>query len=313
LAEASVSVVVPCYRSAECVAELARRVALALAPTGRRFELVLVNDASPDGTWAEIARLAASEPFVVGVDLRRNVGQDGAIMAGLHHARGAIAVVMDDDLQHDPADIPRLCAALEGGADVVYAEFERKRQAWWKNLGSWLAGQLAVRVLGKPPEIYLSPYKAIRGDVVAEVVRYRGPFPYLDGILFTVTSRIAQIPAQHHERYAGASNYDLVKSVRVALKLATSFSVLPLRVASIVGAALAVLAFALGAAFLTEALTSGENVPGWASLIVSVLFLGGVQLVGIGLLGEYVGRIFITQNQRPQFVVREVSGRRLPG
>lgn len=305
----AISVVVPCYRSASCVRALVERVREVLGPSGRPFQVVLVNDCSPDDTWAAIAALADAHDFVVGVDLRKNSGQDNAIMAGLHQATGEVAVIMDDDLQHDPADIPRLCAELERGFDVVYANFEHKQQAGWKNLGSWFANRLAVWLLGKPEGIYMSPYKAIRREVVDELVRFSGPFSFVDGILFTITSRVAQIPAVHHRRFAGESNYNLVRSVRVALRLATSFSISPLRAASLAGAGLAGISFLLGAYFVLETLLwEGNEVPGWPSLIVAVFFLGGVQLLGIGALGEYVGRVFLTLNRRPQFVVREVRG-----
>jgi len=312
MSEPDLSIVVPCYRSATCLRELAKRVKQALAPTGRSFELVLVNDCSPDTTWSVICELADGCDFVVGVDLRTNVGQHNAIMAGLHQVRGKIVIIMDDDLQHDPADIPRLCDAVEeGGHDVVYANFVHKQQAAWKNLGSLGVDRLGVLLFGKPPEIYMSPFKAIRGEVAREVLAYTGPYSYVDGILFTITSRIAQIDTQHYERYAGQGNFGLVRSIRLALELATSFSVTPLRVAAIAGGVIALLSFLLGGYFLFEALFISRSVPGFAVLAVSLFFLGGIQLVFIGLVGEYVGRIFITLNHRPQFSVRELRGRHL--
>lgn len=300
------SVVVPVYRSEDCLDALAARVGEVGGAAFESFELVLVNDCSPDRSWQVIERLAAEHDFVVGVNLRKNVGQDGAIMAGLAHARGDKVVIMDDDLQHDPADMPRLCAALDEGYDVAYAKFERKKQAWWKNLGSALADRAAVLVLDKPPDLYMSPYKAIRGEVVREVVGYEGPYPYVDGLLLTITRNYVEIPAQHAGRFAGSSNYNLARSIRVWLKLVTSFSAMPLRLTALVGAVIAVLSFLLGGYFLFEAIFRGIPVPGFPSLIVSVFFLGGIQLLGIGALGEYVGRMFVTINRRPQYTVKEV-------
>lgn len=302
----NVSVVVPCYRSADCLPELATRVRDALQPHYAAFELILVNDASPDATWKVIAALADQHAFVVGVNLRKNVGQDNAIMAGLHQATGDAVIIMDDDLQHDPDDIPRLVAALGGGADVVYATFDEKLQAWWKNAGSWFNGRVAVHVLGKPPDVYMSPFKAIARDVVREIVRYDGPFTYVDGIIFTITSDITQVPATHHTRFAGHSNYNLVRSIRVWLKLATGFSVIPLRVATIMGGAIALLSFVMASYFLVQALVLDRIPEGYPSLIVSVFFLGGIQLVALGAVGEYIGRIFLTQNRTPQFGVKDV-------
>ena len=164
------SIVVPVYRSAECLQELVRRVHSALEGRVRSYELIFVNDASPDSSWNVISTLVATHPFVVGLNLRKNVGQDNAIMAGLHQATGSTVVIMDDDLQHDPADIPGLLAAMTAEIDVVYAAFDRKQQAMWKNLGSWFNDRVAVLVLGKPRHVYLSPYKAIRRAVVNEIV-----------------------------------------------------------------------------------------------------------------------------------------------
>ncbi len=302
----NLSVVVPVYRSADCLPALVERVRDTLGAHSAAFELILVNDASPDASWQVISALSDQHPFVVGLNLRKNVGQDNAIMAGLHYATGAVVIIMDDDLQHDPADIPRLAAALAGGADVAYAMFDEKHQAWWKNAGSWFNGRVAVVVLGKPPDVYISPYKAIRQDVVREIVRYDGPFTYVDGIIFIITSNIIQVPATHHTRFAGSSNYDLIRSVRVWLKLATGFSVIPLRIAAFMGGAIALLSFFMAAYFMIQALLLEKIPEGYPSLIVSVYFLGGIQLVALGAMGEYVGRIFLTQNRTPQFTIKDV-------
>jgi glycosyltransferase involved in cell wall biosynthesis len=301
------SVVVPVYRSAACLPELARRISQAVGATFAPFELILVNDASPDASWRVIAELARELPCVVGVNLRKNVGQDNAIMAGLHHATGEIVIIMDDDLQHDPADIPRLAAALEAGADVVYGAFDHKLQAWWKNLGSWFNGRVAVIVLGKPPGVYMSPYKALRRDVVREIIKYDGPFTYVDGIIFTITSAITQVSATHHARFAGESNYNVIKSVRVWLKLATGFSVIPLRLATFMGGSIALFSFLMASFFLIQAFVLDRIPEGYPSLIVTIFFLGGIQLMALGALGEYIGRIFLTQNRTPQFIVKDIT------
>ena len=300
------SIIVPVYRSEACLPELARRVQAAVGAQVRDYELILVNDASPDASWQVITSLAGSLPFVVGINLRKNVGQDNAIMAGLHHASGEAVVIMDDDLQHDPVDIPALCRALRSGVDVVYAAFIHKRQALWKNLGSWFNDRVAVIVLGKPKHVYLSPYKALRREVVNEIVKYDGPFTYVDGIIFNITSNITQVPATHHPRFAGRSNYNLLRSIRVWLKLATGFSVIPLRVATIIGGVISLCSFVAALFFVIQALVLDKIPEGYPSLIVTLFFLGGMQLMGLGAVGEYVGRIFLTQNKTPQFTVKNV-------
>jgi undecaprenyl-phosphate 4-deoxy-4-formamido-L-arabinose transferase len=304
-----ISVVVPVYRSSDCLAELVQRLQRELSRSGQTFEVILVDDASPDESWKTIVALAEQHDFLTGVRLRRNTGQDNAIMAGLRAARGDAVVIMDDDLQHDPADVPGLCDALHtGNWDVVYAKFPTKQQALWKNAGSWLNDRLAVAVLGKPKDLYMSPFKAIRHEVVEEIVKYEGPFSYVDGLILTVTSTIGQILVTHHRRFAGRSNYNLARSIRVWLKLATSFSVVPLRVATLTGGFISVVAFLLGLFFLLQSLIQRRAPEGWPSLAVTVLFLGGIQLVGLGAVGEYIGRIYIAQNKRPQFTVRERCG-----
>jgi len=300
-----VSIVVPVYRSAECLEQLASRVRAAFARFGRSYELILVNDGSPDNSWAEIRRLAESERTVLGINLRRNAGQDNAIMAGLNEASGQIVIIMDDDLQHDPNDCEELIKKVEGGFDVCYARFRRNKQALWKNAGSWLNDKLANVVVGKPPHIYLSPFKAVNGDVAKEITNYDGPFPYIDGLLFGVTTNVTQIEVEHHPRLAGKSNYNLFRSLSVWMKVATLFSVVPLRIATLLGFFFSVIGLLSGVFFTIEKLVLRTDPVGWASLMVAVLVLGGVQLACLGILGEYMGRAFLHLNKRPQFVVKE--------
>jgi polyisoprenyl-phosphate glycosyltransferase len=300
------SIVVPVYRSAECLPELARRIEEQVGGYFQSYELILVNDDSPDTSWEVIQRLASKRTFVTGVNLRKNAGQDNAIMAGLTVSTGEVVVIMDDDLQHDPSDIMALHKQIECGFDVVYARFGQKQQALWKNLGSWFNDRVAVLTLGKPKNIYMSPYKAMRREVVREVTKYAGPYPYVDGLIFAVTSKITQVPATHHTRFSGKSNYNLLRSITVWFKLATGFSAFPLRMVALLGGIMSLLAFVLAACLVLLSLIWARGPEGWASMIVAILFIGGVQLIGIGAVGEYVGRIFVTQNARPQFVVKEI-------
>lgn len=302
---AKVSIVVPVYRSAEGLEQLASRVRDAFARFECSYELILVNDGSPDNSWAEIRRLAVADQTVLGINLRRNAGQDNAIMAGLNAASGQIVIIMDDDLQHDPNDCDELIKKVEGGFDVCYAKFRRNKQAWWKNAGSWLNDKLANVVVGKPHHIYLSPFKAVNGDVAREITNYNGPYPYVDGLLFGVSTNVTQIEVEHHERLVGKGNYNLFSSMSVWMKVATLFSVVPLRIASLLGFVFSVIGLVLGVYFTLEKLVLRTDPVGWASLMVAVLVLGGVQLACLGILGEYIGRAFLHLNQRPQYVVKE--------
>ena len=304
------SIVIPVYRSEDCLEPLVAAIAEALTTTGRDYEVVLVNDFSPDNSWAVIESICARNRNVIGVDLRRNFGQDNAIITGLRLARGKYVAVMDDDLQHHPADLPLLLARIEEGFDVVFAEFRAKHQKLWKNLGSWFNGKFAEWVINKPRDVYLSPYKIIRGEVAEMICGYDGPDPYIDGLLFQVTARITQIPVDHHPRYAGRSSYTFWKSLRVWARLAVSFSAKPLRLVTWFGLLFAVFGLMLAVAVVVYRLRWPEDfskeTAGWASLMVALLVVSGIQLIFFGVLGEYTGRTFLNVNRKPQSAIREV-------
>jgi len=314
LIQPDLSIVVPVYRSEDCLDALVAAIEKEMTPTGRHFEVVLVNDFSPDNSWAVIESLCDAHPNVVGVDLRRNFGQDNAIITGLRITRGKYVAIMDDDLQHHPRDLPALINKIEEGSDVVYADFSLKQQKLWKNLGSWFNGKVAEWVINKPKDIYLSPYKIIRKEVVEMICEYDGPDPYIDGLLFQITARIAQIPAEHHSRHAGKSTYTFWKSVRVWARLAFSFSAKPLRVVSWFGFVLAGLGLLLALVVISYRLFFPEDfgpaAVGWASLMVAILIVSGIQMIFFGVLGEYTGRTFRRVNNKPQTAIRKVLNAR---
>jgi polyisoprenyl-phosphate glycosyltransferase len=312
--EPYLSIVVPVYGSMDCLQALVAAIDEEMSPTDLRYETILINDCSPDRSWQVIEAICESNPGVIGVDLRRNFGQDNAILTGLRLAQGRYIAIMDDDLQHHPRHLPMLVAEIEKGADIVYADFRAKRQSLWKNLGSWFNGKVAEWVIDKPRDIYLSPYKIIRREVAALICKYDGPQPYVDGLLFQVTSRIAHIPAEHASRYAGRSNYTFWKSLRVWGRLAFSFSVRPLRLVTWFGLGFAVLGLLLAVVVVLYKLFYPEAfhpyAAGWASLMVALLLVGGIQLFFFGVLGEYTGRTFLSVNKKPQTAIREVLNRK---
>jgi undecaprenyl-phosphate 4-deoxy-4-formamido-L-arabinose transferase len=290
----------------------------ALANLNGGYEIVLVNDNSPDASWRRIEELSVAHPSIVGVDLRKNFGQDAAILTGLSVARGRCVAIMDDDLQHDPKDLPRLIEALDReNADVVYANFSaKKRQALWKNMGSAFNDLVARWVIEKPKGIYLSPYKVVRGSVARAICSYEGRRAYVDGLLFLVTSKITQIPAEHHDRVAGTSNYTFWKSVRVWSHLAFSFSTAPLRLVTALGLISAIAGIVLAAIVVAYRALRPQDFPveavGWASLMVAVLMIGGAQMFFFGVLGEYVGRTYLTASRTPQTSIAKIIGQTSP-
>jgi polyisoprenyl-phosphate glycosyltransferase len=303
----TLSIVVPVYKSQDCLKTLIDETISALSATdlAHSYEIILVNDDSPDGSWKEIKRIAAERPQVRGVSLLRNFGQHNATMAGLKDSRGRYVVIMDDDLQHPPAAIPKIVQQLRDGADVCYTIYRHRKHAAWKKLGSWINNAAATVLLGKPHALYLSSYKGLSRVVVDAVTRYDGPFTYIDGLILDVTRNINVLAVDHQDRLKGEGNYNLVRSISLWLKMATSFSVLPLRVASIAGMLLGIVAAGMAVYVVIRVLILGTPYPGWASVIVTVLLVGSMQLLGIGLVGEYIGRAYLRMNNKPQFIVRE--------
>lgn len=303
------SVVVPVYRSEACLPALVDALVRALTPhIGEdRFEIVLVNDDSPDGSWSEIVRLAGHYRQVRGLSLTRNFGQHNATMAGLRESSGEFVVIMDDDLQHPPEAVPAILEALRGGADVCYTKYLHRKHVAWKRAGSLFNDWAARILLGKPRGLYLSSFKGMRRIVVDAIVAYDGPFTYIDGLILDVTRRIAIVPIEHGERFAGEGNYGFARSVGLWLKMATSFSVLPLRLAAVLGVALGIAASIFAAYIVISVWLYGTAYPGWASVITAVLLVGSIQLLGLGVMGEYLGRTYLRLNNKPQYFVRERS------
>lgn len=299
-----ISVVIPVYNSAECVAEISRQIADALKDFS--YEQIMVNDASRDGSWAEIEKVCAKNPRVVGVNLRKNGGQDSAILAGLNLAQGKYVVIMDDDLQHSPYDIPKLRAEIEKGFDVVYADFETKKQKLWKNLGSWFNGKISEVAIGKPRNVYLSPFKIVERGVVQEMIRYENLFPYIDGLIFQTTRNISQIKIEHHERTLGKSNYSFAKSVKVFLRMLFAFSTAPLMLSSFIGMFSAFVGLVLAVVYFIDFLRGKADVTGWTTIVILILILGGLILLSLGVAGVYIGRVYLTVSRSPKFLVKQV-------
>jgi polyisoprenyl-phosphate glycosyltransferase len=303
------SIVVPVYNSQDILPELVQRIQKTASALGltKQFELLLINDGSPDKSWSVIVELANRYNFLRGVNLRKNFGQHSATMAGLHYVRGQIIVIMDDDLQHPPEDVCELMRAVEDGADVCYVRYQERQHALWKIVGSRINNWAANLLLGKPRDVYLSSFKAMTCKVVEEVIKYDGPYAYLDGLILDVTRSIRVIDIRHQPRYKGSSNYNVGRSISLWLRMATSFSIVPLRLATVLGLSMAILSLFVIVWVVVYRMMHPEIPAGWASLIAVILFIGGVQTFCIGMLGEYLGRAYLKINRKPQFVVRTTT------
>lgn len=301
-----ISIVVPVFNSEDNLVELCNQVNDALKNIS--YEIILVNDRSKDGSWKVIEQIADKYRQVLGINLRKNAGQDNALMAGLNYATGNYIVIMDDDLQHSPYDIIKLYdACKKNNTDICYANFNHKKQAGWKNMGSWFNGKISEWFLNKPKGIYLSPFKVISKGVIDEIIKYSGPYPYIDGLLLSVTDNLVQIDIDHHRRFKGRSNFNLTRSISVFLKHVTTFSVTPLRIASITGIVSSMVGFLLVPYYLYDHFINHNIVEGWTTLTILILVLGGLILLFLGIVGEYLGRAYLNINKNPQFVVKETT------
>lgn len=301
-----ISVVIPVYKSEECIPELTKQIANSLKEFD--WELILVNDCSPDNSWAAIKKVAKENKNILGINLRKNSGQDLAILAGLNHAKGQWIVIMDDDLQHSPYDIPKLYSQAKKGFDVVYANFKQKKQKLWKNIGSWFNGKVSEIALGKPNGIYLSPFKIINGNVVKDMCKLNNLFPYIDGLIFQITKNITQISIEHHKREYGKSNFTLLKSIQVFFRMMFGFSTFPLNFATYIGFFSSIFGFILAIYYLIKFFLGLESLTGWTSQIVITLILGGLILLALGIIGKYIGQMYLTINNSPKYIVKETVG-----
>ncbi|MBX7122760.1 MAG: glycosyltransferase family 2 protein [Opitutaceae bacterium] len=302
----ALSFVIPLYNSAETLPPLVEIIESLHVEGGH--ELVLVNDGSSDRT-AEVCRnlVSVARIPITFIDHSRNYGEHNAVLTGWRHARGAYVVNIDDDGQNPPDEAVRLFRhAQEHDLDVVYGCYDVKQHSAWRNAGSWMTNRVTDFALDKPAGLYLSSFRCVSAFVARQVVANSGPFPYIDGLLLQVTQRVGSLLVRHDERQSGASGYTIRRLGRLWLSTFINFSVFPLRIATVLGIIMAFLGFvALGVVIYSWFHDRGPQF-GWGTLMAALLTFSGVQLIILGLCGEYIGRMFITINQRPQAVIREV-------
>ncbi|MDD6289854.1 MAG: glycosyltransferase family 2 protein [Eggerthellales bacterium] len=301
-----VSVVIPCYYSEKTISAVVDQTRRVLVDAGYDYEFVLVNDGSTDGTFAQIQELCHRDPRVVGVDCAKNMGQHNAIMAGLLRTRGDAVLLMDDDMQTHPTQVTKILQALEeSGCDVVFAQWPEHKEALWRRLGSRFQAW-TVRVLTKrPKDVYSSNFFAMRRHVRDEVVRYRGPYIYIQGLVFRATDSVCNVEVEHFARQEGRSGYTLKSLVRL-WSTVLGFSLAPLRMALWLGMIACALGLIGAVALVVQHFVDPVLVEGWTSLMVLSLVLGGLNLAFLGLIGEYLGRTFMTVSNAPQFALRTV-------
>lgn len=304
-----ISFVIPCYRSQATLPSVIREIQETMEGLSQyTYEVVLVNDCSPDDTFETIRELCRENANMTGINLAKNFGQHSALMAGFHQIKGDIVVCLDDDGQTPAGEVGKLLEGIEKGADVVYAKYAHKHHSGFRNWGSHVNELMTRVMLGKPKDLYVSSYFAARRFVVDEMIKYEYPYPYVIGLVLRTTKNIVNVEVNHRDRLEGTSGYTLGKLLNLWFNGFTAFSVKPLRIATVTGAGCALLGFAYGIYTIIKKIFFNPPglVTGFSALMSVLVFMGGMLMLMLGLVGEYMGRMYISMNRSPQYVVREI-------
>lgn len=300
-----ISYVIPCYRSGDTLPGVVEEIRRTMEEHKEdSYEIVLVNDCSPDDTFEVIRKLVSGSDNITAVDMARNFGQHAALMAGMRETKGDYIVCLDDDGQTPADEVYKLMDKIREGYDVVYASYEHKRHSGFRNFGSRMNSKMTEWLLDKPKDLYISSYFAARRYVVDEMIKYTNPYPYVIGLVLRTTKNVTCVPVTHRERESGQSGYTFSKLLNLWINGFTAFSVKPLRIATVMGMTSAVLGLFYAVYALINKICNPAAPMGWTSTIIILLILGGMILFMLGLIGEYIGRMYISMNNSPQYVIR---------
>lgn len=312
-----ISFVIPCYRSGATLPGVIKEIQDTMKEMeSYDYEIIMVNDCSPDNTFDVISSLCRGRGDetncrnMMGINLARNFGQHSALMAGFRYAKGDIVICLDDDGQTPACEVGKLIQGIEQGADVVYARYDHKRHSLFRNFGSHINEIMTRIMLGKPKNLYISSYFAARRFVIDEILRYSYAYPYVIGLVLRTTRNIINVDVHHRDRQAGSSGYTLGKLFALWFNGFTAFSVKPLRIATVTGTVCAFLGFAYGIYTIIKKIfiQPPDLVIGFSALMSVTVFIGGVLMLMLGMVGEYLGRMYISINNAPQYVIRETVG-----
>lgn len=302
-----ISVVIPCYGSENTINSVVLDCINTLKQRKNKYEIILVNDCSNDNVWIAINSLYKKYPHIIkGIGLSKNFGQHAAIMAGLKECIGDVIVTLDDDGQTDPKEMWKLIDKLDEGYDIVIAQYSELKESTFRKFGSSLNRIMAELLVNQPKTIKDSSYRAFKRFIIDEILKYDKPYPYLAGLMFRTTQNVALVEIKHHERKAGKSGYSLKKLISLTLNGFTAFSIKPLRIATLLGFITAIIGFVYAVLIIVKKITNPSSLLlGYSSLISIILLIGGIIMILLGMIGEYIGRIYISINNSPQYVVKE--------
>jgi undecaprenyl-phosphate 4-deoxy-4-formamido-L-arabinose transferase len=301
-----ISFVIPCYRSEKTLPKVIAEIDGKMQQLVQfEYDIFLVNDCSPDNTFGVIRKLCEERSNIKGINFARNFGQHAALMAGLRHSDGDYVVCLDDDGQTPADEVDKLLFKLDEGYDAVYAKYEHKQHSTFRNLGSKVNELMTRVMLDKPAELYISSYFAVKRFVVEDMIKYENSYPYVIGLVLRTTRNITNVVVKHREREEGSSGYTLGKLLNLWFNGFTAFSVKPLRIATGIGSLAAVLGFLYGVYTIIKRFINPDVPMGFSAIMSAVVFFGGMIMIMLGLIGEYIGRIYISMNNSPQYVIRE--------
>ena len=304
-----ISFVIPCYRSEKTLPDVVEEIKTTMATIGHEFEIILVNDCSPDKTFEVIKKLASENDNILGIDLAKNFGQHCALMAGMRHTSGDVVVCLDDDGQTPADEVGKLLDKLDEGYDVCYASYGKKQHSGFRNFGSKVNELMTRIMLGKPKELKVSSYFAAKRFIVDDMLRYEQSYAYVIGLVLRATKNVANVEVNHRARSVGESGYTLAKLFSLWFNGFTAFSIKPLRIATGIGCFCACSGFLYGIYTIIKKLVLVDVQAGFSALMSVLVFIGGMIMLMLGLIGEYIGRIYICMNNSPQYVIREKVGK----
>lgn len=302
----SVSFVIPCYKSANTIGSVVSEIKDTMAELSKyTYEIVLVNDYPLDNTWDVIKELVSENTNITGINFSRNFGQHGALMAGLRETKGEYVICLDDDGQTPACEVGKLLDALDAGYDAVYAKYAHKKHSLFRNFGTFMNEKMAEHMLGKPRDLFVSSYFGVKRYIVDDMVNYHNAYPYVIGLVLRATNNITNVDINHRNREVGQSGYTFSKLLNLWINGFTAFSVKPLRIATGLGATVACLGFIYCIYTIIKKFIVPDVPAGFSALMSAILVIGGMMMLMLGMVGEYIGRIYISMNDSPQYVIKE--------
>lgn len=300
------SVVIPVYNSEASLEELCNRISEVFGRLKESYEIILVDDSSADNSWAIMKALREKDNNIKIIRLMRNFGQHNALMCGFHHVSGRYVITMDDDLQNPPEEIPKLIDEIKKGYDLVIGALEVKRDKLGKKIASFLVRYLNTMIFNKPKDLKLSAFKIMTTAVIKEVKALKTPYPYISGMLLSLTTNIGNVTVKHEKRKYGKSTYGLNKLIKLAFNLIINYTSLPLRILTSFGILISIFSFCMGLFLIVQRVLHDSIVPGWTSVVVLLSFFNGILLAILSIMGEYLARIISEVSNKQQFVIREI-------